>query len=254
VSLSRRLSARDVILAVDACARKLRAAVCPLWGVPYRPVNVFTDIAALPPLTTDPVFLIDTPGDKSVWGSHFRTVTPVARVFVDPILDVDGGNGVVLADMFDPQRPSVASVLDHELIEMTVDPDLDRYALDAAGNEYPVEPADAVQRWQVMGRADAPGGGTKIVMLSDFVLPSYFTVGSPGPWNYGGTVDNSGSALTGPFTIAPGGYSVKNGDPVFGRTAAGQATFPEAWRQAARASMRRQRRADSKRQPIYLHP
>ena len=238
---------------VDACARQLRDAVCPLWGVEYRPINVYAGLDGLPPGTTDPVFLMDTPGDRSVWGSHFRTLTPVARVFVDPVLE-DGG-GVVLADNANLQRPTVAAVLSHELIEMTVDPDLDRYVLGPGGNEYPVEPADPVQRWQVMGFSDV-NEARGLVMLSDFVLPAYYQEGAPGPWNFGRTaqVPTTTPELPGPFTIAPGGYSLVNGDPVYGRRRDGTTVYPDSWVQAARVSKRRARRELTGRPPVYIHP
>lgn len=235
INLSRRLRAEDVMAMVDAIDRKMATVVCPLWKVPYRPVNYFDSISKMPPLTTDPVFILDTPGRRDVWGEHFRALTPAARVYCDPIFD--GGDGVPLRDPDDPQRPSVAAVLDHEVGELTVDPDLDRYAIDAVGDEWDLEPYDMVQRYQIDATAETPAG-PKLVALSDLVTPAFFRVGSEGPWNLDTT-----RPLPGPFTLGVGGYAMKNGDPVYARRADGGVTYPPGWWLASHIAGRSARRA-----------
>ena len=221
VCLSKRLSLEDAMTMVDACDRQAAEDFCPVWGVKHRPINLYSDIADLPPLTTDPIFILDTPGRGGVLGEHFRALTPTARIFVDPIYD--DGAGVALAEPGDPDRLTVASVLSHEILELLADPNIDQYAMDGAGNEWDLEVCDPVQRNQVTKQAQMPWG-TVDVRLSDFVLPSFFHAGAVGPWNFDPLVP-----LTGPFTIAPGGYAMKNGDPIFARRADGSAIYPPRW-------------------------
>lgn len=229
LNLSKRLKPEDVLTMVDAVSRQQAEDVCPAWGIAHRPLNVYTDVSKLPPLTTDVVPIVDEPGDPGVLGFHSMGIAPFGRVFVNPILD-DGG-GVVLFDPKDPQRISVSSCLSHEAgIELPVDPGCDQYALDADKNEWDLEPGDPVQRNQYVKIARMPWGDVQVA-VSDFAMPAFYAVGSEGPWNY--CFDKF--PLRGPFTIAPGGYAMKNGQPVFARLADGAArALPPAWLMACR--------------------
>lgn len=224
LNLSKRLKPEEVLTIADACARQLAEDVCPAWGVPNRPINVYSDVSQLPPETTDIIPIMDDAGDPGALGFHSMGIAPFGRVFVNPILD---SGGCVLFDKFDPQRLSVASVVSHEAaIELPIDPGCDQYALDAAGNEIDLEAADPTQRSQYVKTAKMPWGNVE-VSVSDFVFPDYFRVGSAGPWNYMHAVD--GFAVKGPFTVFPGGYQMVNGQPVFARRGNGEAILPPAW-------------------------
>lgn len=81
----------------------------------------------------------------------------------------------------------------HELLEMLGDP----YAnlcvqIRADGTAVAYETADAVED-------DQFGYEIGGVLVSDFVYPSWFIGGSPGPWDYGGH-------CTGPLQLLAGGY------------------------------------------------
>jgi hypothetical protein len=69
-----------------------------------------------------------------------------------------------------PGRGWMPGTVDHEIIEMLVDPYADRYI-----NGHLVEPCDPVE---------VNGYGSANVDLSDFVYPRYYTSGSSGPWDY----------------------------------------------------------------------
>jgi len=235
LNLSKRLHPNEVAAMVDACSRQQAEDVCPAWGVPYRPINVYDDVSKLPPLTTDIIPIIDEPGDPGVLGFHSMGIAPFGRVFVNPILD---NGGCVLFDPGDPSRMSVASVLSHEAaIELPIDPGCDRFALDEQGNEWDLEAADMVQRTQYVRLARMPWGDVEVA-VSDFVLPAFFKAGSAGPWNFLNV--NGVSALPGPFTIAPGGYAMVNGQATYARRlgARGENNFasiyPPAWLMAHR--------------------
>ena len=86
--------------------------------------------------------------------------------------------------------------LSHEIWEMAVDPSCQAVRTWVDGPttyEVGLEVADAVENDDLAFDVD----GCKI---SAFVLPSYYVVGSLGPWSY------PPSAISGPFKIADGGY------------------------------------------------
>lgn len=86
--------------------------------------------------------------------------------------------------------------LSHEIWEMAVDPSCQAVRTWVDGPttyEVGLEVADAVEDDSLAFLIS----GCKI---SAFVLPSYYVVGSPGPWSY------PPSAINGPFKIADGGY------------------------------------------------
>lgn len=238
LNLSKRLKPEEVACMVDAVSREQAEDVCPAWGVAYRPINVYSDVSQLPPGSTDIVPIMDDPGDSGALGFHSMGIAPFGRVFVNPVLD---NGGCVLADSFDPQRISVASVLSHEAgIELPVDPGCDQYALDAGGNEIDLEAADPTQRSQYIKVAKMPWGDVDVA-VSDFVLPSWFKVGSQGPWNF--MHDRPGFGVTGPFKPYPGGYVMTNGQPVFARRGNGESIYPPAWWLAIHPPGARRRRS-----------
>lgn len=236
LNLSKRLRIEDVLTMVDACSRQQAEDVCPAWSIEYRPINIYTSVDGLPPTTTDIVPIVDEPGDPGVLGLHSRGIAPFGRIFVNPILD---NGGCVLYDPSSPQRLSIASVLSHELaIELPVDPNCTEYGVDGAGNEYDLEPADPVQANLYVKIAKMPWGDVP-VSVSDFVLPNWFTSTSYGAWNF----LSQEFPLSGPFTVAPGGYVMKNGQAVFGRSAKGEIVYPPSWLLAMRPPGSRRRRA-----------
>lgn len=246
LNLSKRLKPEEVLAMVDAVSRQAAEDVCPAWGVAHRPLNIYTDVSKLPPMTTDVVPIVDEPGDPGVLGFHSIGLAPFGRIFVNPILD---NGGVALCDESDPQRISVAGCLSHECAgELPIDPGCDQYAVDAQGNEWDLEPFDMVQRNQYIRYAAMPGGRRVAVAVSDFVLPTFFKVGSTGPWNF----LHQQFPLPGPFTIAPGGYAMKNGQAVYARRNDGASLdLPAAWLMACRPpGSRGQRRRRTRVLPV----
>jgi hypothetical protein len=235
VNLSKRLKAEDVLAMIDAVSRQQAEDVCPIWKVPHRPINLFSDVSQLPPAVTDIGVIMDEPGDPGTLGWHSQGIAPFGRVFVSPILD-DGG--CVLADFNDPQRLSVASVFSHEFgIELPVDPGCDQYALDGDGNEWDLEAGDPCQRNQYLKTAEMPWGPVQVA-VSDFVTPLWFAPGATGRFNY----LHDEFPMDGPFKIAPGGYAMKNGDPTYARRSDGTVILPPAAYMAMRPPGARRRR------------
>jgi hypothetical protein len=87
------------------------------------------------------------------------------------------------------------TTLSHELLEMLLDPNINLVASDAQGTFWAYEACDAVEsNYYTIGN-------TKV---SDFLLPAYFDPNlKTGKFSY------MGGSLTGPFTIAAGGYASK---------------------------------------------
>lgn len=120
---------------------------------------------------------------------------PYVRVFVDPVIE----NGGTLW-----RGPlSVSVCASHEACELSADPACTRQALDSQGNTWAVEVCDPVESCAY----EVKVSGTRL-SVSDFVLPEFFQGGFPGPWDYT-------HALSDPFTIAPGGYAIINGQQQF---------------------------------------
>jgi hypothetical protein len=97
----------------------------------------------------------------------------------------------------------VSRVLGHELLELVLDPDCEEWEPRPGtypdGTQVAKEACDAVQRFSRRVTVDDPILGKGEVELADFVLPSWFQPGSPGPWSY---LD----AAPGPLKDAAGGY------------------------------------------------
>lgn len=87
---------------------------------------------------------------------------------------------------------SVSITISHELLEMLADPHVNLAASDANGKLWFYEVCDACED-------DAYGYLINGVLVSDFVLPSYFEPTSDGPYDFKGEIKS-------PFSLLPGGY------------------------------------------------
>ena len=114
-------------------------------------------------------------------------------------VDDDGGiDGYVSTDglAFD----GFCEVYGHELAELLVDPNVNETRVAANGDRYPLEVCDAVQGQRYLL---ALNDGKPPVALPNFVLPGYWQADAhPGLVAF----DHMGN-LSGPFTLAPEGYS-----------------------------------------------
>jgi hypothetical protein len=129
------------------------------------------------------------------------TLPPGAIPLPNGILYPTGSNGA-----------SVARVVSHELLEMIVNPGVDKYYLanvdklkipirDEKGKiitgmfPFIAEVSDAVNQ---LSYTIITSDSTK-VQVSDYILPSWFSVVGKAPFNYNNT-------LQGPLTLSIGGY------------------------------------------------
>ena len=88
----------------------------------------------------------------------------------------------------------------HESMEMRADPTCDGWMPMPDGRQIALEVCDPVEADLYPVKVSI-AGDERTVMVSNFVLPSYFVPGSSGPWDYMGR-------LPGPFTMTDGGYMV----------------------------------------------
>jgi hypothetical protein len=164
----------------DAIAAALKNQVQNEWQVAWGSTAdvLFVPQGATPPSGSWWLVFLDNSDMAGALGYHDLTSEglPLGKVFAA----TDHQYGLA---------PSVTA--SHELLEMLGDPDVSRCVQDGS-RLWSLEVADAVE-------ADALGYTIDGVLVSDFVTPAYFSRAIPGPWDFKGH-------LTGPLTLAPGGY------------------------------------------------
>jgi hypothetical protein len=135
--------------------------VIPAWGI--RPVKlsyVPKHVAMPPHAGLWPMYLLDTSDVPGAGGYHEDTgQTPDGKVFVKDAITY---------------HISWTVDFSHELVEMLVDPQTDRWVPlpSMPGWNVIVEPGDPVE-------ADALGRDIGGVLMTDFVLPAYFGLPTP---------------------------------------------------------------------------
>lgn len=174
------IEADAIALAVSA---QIRDDFGPVWNVPAIPVLLYSSLEKVPTDgSTFVLHLVDTQDLSGTYGYH----TPFyAEVECKPILDA--GNGVLSGSIY-----TVSSVVSHEAMEALGNIDVNLWIRMGSGPEVAFELADPVE---------ANGYLINGVLVSDFVTPAWFGIGN-------GPVDKLG-AITAPFEIARGGYTVQ---------------------------------------------
>jgi hypothetical protein len=175
----------------SAVGAQLARHVAPAWGraawpvVPYRSEKDAPAGACV-------IAILDDPDQADALGYHSETPGGLTygRVFVKPVLDA---GGEVLTGTL-----SVSSVLSHEAIEAFGDAFVNLWADGPDGRSWAFELCDAVQGdgYPIQTRIGA-------VWVSNFLFPEFFD-DMPAP---GARFDQM-KRLSGPFSLAPGGYSV----------------------------------------------
>jgi hypothetical protein len=98
----------------------------------------------------------------------------------------------------------VTTGISHECCETAGDPDCNEWCADGNGNYFARELCDAVESTKYP--IDLGDEGPQI-MVSDFVLQSFFSIGGQAPYSYV-AAHGLGSGPSVPFGTAPGGYQV----------------------------------------------
>lgn len=176
------LSNVDCCFLVQACAEQL-VEFCRSWGLDPIAVSFYSNTVMLP---VDDVYLFE-------YVDKLDVPDAIAYHSVDAL-------GRPYGRMLPPSNRLDATDLSHEIIETAGDPGADRWSKRPDGSEEAVECADPVQGTSYSVPVEVLGE-TRQIILSDYVLGSYFDPEGKAPYDRQGV-------LTGPFSIAPGGYAV----------------------------------------------
>jgi hypothetical protein len=110
------------------------------------------------------IVIADTSDQANALGYHSLSNIGQPLGFVFAKSDLDSGS-------------SVSVTLSHEVLEMLLDPDINLLAQLDSTRMVAVENCDPVE-------SDSDGYLIGDVLVSNFVLPSYFSPGHPGPWDF----------------------------------------------------------------------
>lgn len=189
INLSTQVDDTTVAYWVDAWDRQAEE-IAEVWKTPYSPVVFYTDTKNLP-----------------IASGKLRLLT------IQDKLDISGAGGYHtdwLGLIFSRILVRDGSVTgSHEIGEMDVDPHCNRWAkMPGGGLEVAVEIADPVEEDTYPQNAKIGNLSTRPVMVSNYVLPSYFDPNGSPPFDRMGKLDA-------PFSLRPGGYYiVRGGDGV----------------------------------------
>src|SRR4051812_6141869 len=183
-----RLDDSDVALVVEAYRSEL-AKLALAWSLPSPGLALYPRTHNGRPNEEAAIFLVDSGGDPNAFGAH--TVLGISRW------------GYVDVGLCKSEGEPWDRVFGHELWEMVVDPDLDRWAGPMPdGSRYAVEVADPVQRSSRRVEADL-FGRTRTVEISNWVTPAWFD-----PTATGVPFDDM-RLVKRPLDILDGGYQVR---------------------------------------------
>jgi hypothetical protein len=108
-------------------------------------------------------------------------------------------DGITLSDSLIGAGNSLSVAITHELAETAGDAACNAWRDDGQGNEFAQELCDAVeeQSYEIDG-----------VAVSNFLLPSFFTPGAVGPYDFLSTNGGGNVGPAGPMATTPGGYQI----------------------------------------------
>ncbi len=195
---SKSIQDSDLRAMATALQTQLRQDFCPVWNVPALPVACL-DASDDLPAGYWAIYFSDLVTEPDTLGYHTDEVGTVSAEIEIPVL-LQYGCGILSTPVGGNAGPdSVSSVVSHEILEMTEDPQVSLWVpttSDLGGVTDSFEVCDPVQEsyYSING-----------VQVSDFVFPAYF-IATPVP---GARLDQMG-ILTKPFEVAPGGYMLQS--------------------------------------------
>jgi hypothetical protein len=136
----------------DAALYEANTLLAPAWGTPQIAFRSYGWTITLEPLTAD-----------TFAGFH----------------NTSNGQPRAVIMLGHATRADWTTTFAHELVEMLVNPNIDRFYAQSPGHNTSVEVCDPVER------AHLTHGG---IALADFVLPSWYQTATPGPWDYARTL------------------------------------------------------------------
>lgn len=185
VNASPLLPDKDVRAKVKPLQTQIDRDFMPHWGHRVEPVKVeFAGMRDIPDLPPDcwPIFLNRHSTDVGALGWHdddpSQNIRTYSRVFVGDCIRLGLDWGVTLS---------------HEALEILLDPDINQVWRMPNGRLAALEAADAVEADDLAYDIDGH-------MMSDFVLPAYFSTRRYPPYDFKGHLRKRCPGLT------PGGY------------------------------------------------
>jgi len=178
-----KLDDADVAFFAAGVDAQLREDFIPAWhGLTYTPVTFFSSTANLPVASGIARLLIiqDTIDQEGAAGYHDFVGVP---------------RSIILAN---GQQTSVT--MSHEACEMTADPNADKWVPLGDGRETALEVCDPVEI-DTYAKLVTVMGAERYVVVSNFVLPSWFQPTGRGPFDQMGTVSQA-------LESSPGGYQI----------------------------------------------
>jgi len=171
------LTDAEVALTTKALNKQLTTDFNPRWGTNAH--CYFYPAGHAVPATAWELHILDDSDVAGALGYHDVTAAglPLGKVFAK----TDQKYGL-----------SWTVTASHEILEMVLDPECVRAAQTGAQQFVAFEMCDPCE-------ADKFGYLIDGIMVSDFVLPNYFTPGDPGPYDFG-------QHITAPLQLLPGGY------------------------------------------------
>jgi hypothetical protein len=193
VNLSTLVSDDQVRAMVKAVSAQVRGEFREAWERSHDAVH-FAKPADLEKTAERVIAIVNAPpqGEEGVLGEHTELLGDQVRgyVYCAPVLDA--GGGVLDVPEGGPRGCAISAVLSHEVLELLGNPNVNRWADDDLGDSIALEMCDPCE-------ADAYLVGD--VLVSDFVLPSYFDPQAERPFSH---LDS----ITVAFGLAPEGYQI----------------------------------------------
>jgi len=178
-----RLDDADVAFYTAAVDAQLREDLPGVWpAIEYTPATFFASAKDLPVASGIARLMViqDTIDNPGALGYHDFEGVP---------------RSVILA-----QGAQTSVTMSHEALEMSADPNADRWVKMPDGREVAVEICDPCEA-DTYSKLVTIMGADRYVTVSNFILPAWFDASAPGPYDRLGTVP-------GPFAMARGGYEI----------------------------------------------
>jgi hypothetical protein len=173
----------DVAFFAAAVDAQLREDFVPAWeGVDYTPVTFFASATDLPVASGIARLMIiqDTIDQLGAAGYHDFEGVP---------------RSIILA-----QGQQTSVTMSHEACEMTADPNADKWVPLPDGSDVALEVCDPTES-DTYAKLVTIMGADRYVIVSNFVLPSWFQPAGRGPFDRMGTIAQA-------LELAPGGYEI----------------------------------------------
>jgi len=185
---SSRISDGDLAFIVAACNRQMVEHLAPAYGLAPWTCTAYHEIPAGAPTPIVPIRVLDDVMEEGALGFHTSFLgMPWGRVEA-PTNRLDG------------------TTFAHEAIEARLDPGVDKWVRMPDGREMAYEACDPCQRGAYTMDV-VIGIRTRFLLVSDFVLPSYWQADGRAPFTMCEKLTGA-ATIDRPFGLAPGGYAI----------------------------------------------